>query len=106
FDFGSAMDELRRQAERRALGPTTRSIVEAAQAQGIPAERLDRSSLVRLGWGARQKLIRASVTAKTALIAVEAAQDKSLTKTLLDQAGLPTPGGQVVRSVEDALAAA
>ncbi|WP_395671761.1 cyanophycin synthetase [Phenylobacterium sp.] len=106
FDFTAAQSELARLAERRRLGPTTRSIVEAARRRGIPVERLDEHSLLRLGWGARQKLVRASITGATGHIAVETASDKALTKTLLLDAGLPAPRGEVVRSADDAVAAA
>jgi hypothetical protein len=36
-----------------------------ARRRGIPVQRLDEQSLVQLGWGARRKLIRASITGET-----------------------------------------
>lgn len=96
-----------RQALRRGgLGPTTASLVAAAKRRGIPVERMNGHSLVRLGWGSRQRRIRASVTDATGLIASESAGDKSEAKALLESVGLPVARGAVVRTVEEALIAA
>jgi len=51
------------------LGPSTRSIVEAATARGIPARRLNAGSLVRLGQGAKQRRIIAAETDQTGAVA-------------------------------------
>jgi cyanophycin synthetase len=106
FDLESALADLRRLVQARALGPTTRSLVLEARRRGIPALRLDENSLVQLGYGSRQRRIRASITGQTSHIAVETAGDKSLTKRLLLEAGLPAPKGVVVRTAEEAIEAA
>jgi cyanophycin synthetase len=106
FDFKVELEELIRLAERLALGPTTGSLVEEARKRGIPAIRLDDHSLVQLGYGKYQKRIRASVTSQTSNIAVETASDKALTSRLLDDVGLPVPRNMLVRSADDAVAAA
>ncbi|RIH77335.1 Cyanophycin synthetase [Calidithermus terrae] len=106
FDFQAELEALIRLAERLALGPTTRSLVEEAERRGIPAIRLDDESLVQFGYGKYQQRVRASVTSKTSQIAVEAAKDKSLTNRLLLTAGLPIPEGAVVSSAEEAVAEA
>jgi cyanophycin synthetase len=106
FDFKSELEELIRLAERLALGPTTGSLVEEARKRGIPAIRLDDHSLVQLGYGKYQKWIRASVSSETSHIAVETASDKALTSRLLDDVGLPVPRNVLVRSADDAVAAA
>ena len=103
FDFQAELDELRRLVRRYAFGPTTRSIVEEAERRGIPHLRLDDESLVQLGYGKYQRQIRASITSTTSYIATETASDKSLTKKLLDRAGLPVPRGEVVRSADEAV---
>ena len=84
------------------LGPSTRSIVEAARARGIPARRLNEGSLVRLGIGAKQRRILASETDQTGAVAESIAQDKELTRRLLAEAGVPVPEGRPVEDVEDA----
>lgn len=106
FDLGAALDTLGRLVRRTALGPTTASIVREAERRGIPAMRLEDSSLVQLGTGRHQKRIRASLTGGTSEIATEIAGDKDLTKALLRAAGLPVPKGELVRDAEDAVAAA
>ena len=99
-------DRFGRDAARHALGPSTASLVTAAEARGIPWKTLGAGSLVRLGNGARQRRIRATVTRNTSVIAAEIASNKSLTNRMLADAGLPVPEQHVVGSVEDALEAA
>ena len=99
-------DDFIRFAQRRALGPSTRSLVEAAAARGIPWLRLNRHSLVQFGHGTRQQRIQATITSETPHVAVEIAQDKDQTHRLLRDLGLPVPDQRVVRSAEEAVAAA
>jgi cyanophycin synthetase len=106
FDYQAELEELIRLAERLALGPTTQSLVDEARRRGIPAIRLDDHSLVQLGYGKYQQRIRASVTGRTSNIAVETASDKELTNRLLHDVGVPVPRNVLVRSAEDAVAAA
>ncbi|HYE48736.1 MAG TPA: cyanophycin synthetase [Azospirillaceae bacterium] len=106
FDAGVALEELRRLHAREGLGPTTLSLVREAERRGIPVMRLDAESLVQLGWGSRQQRIRASITGRTSHLAAEAASDKDLTKSLLEEAGVPVPRGEVVRGPEAAVRAA
>lgn len=89
--------------KRSAFGPSTASLVEAARRRGIPVERLNSQSLVQLGWGARQRRIRASVTDRTGLMAAESAGDKAEAKALLQAIGVPVARGVVVRTIEAAL---
>ncbi|WP_165187893.1 cyanophycin synthetase [Caulobacter soli] len=106
FDLRRTLEQLRAIGRRETLGPTTRSLVQEARRRGIPVQRLDDQSLVQLGWGARRKLLRASITGQTSHIAVVTAGDKALTKTLLAAAGVPVPRGGVVRTLTEALAQA
>ena len=84
------------------LGPSTRSIVEAAAARGIPARRLTEGSLVRLGQGAKQRRILASETDETRAVAETIAQDKDLTRSLLAEAGIPVPEGRPAGGLAEA----
>jgi cyanophycin synthetase len=106
FDLPIAIKALKDAAKAETLGPTTRSIVNEARRRGIPVQRLDEHSLVQLGWGARRKLIRASITGDTSHIAVETAGNKALTKSMLAAVGVPVPRGAVVRTTAEALAEA
>lgn len=97
------IEELARLAERVALGPSTRSIVEEAKKRGIPTLRLNNQSLVQLGWGVHQQRIQATVTSRTKHIAVDIAQDKSLTASLLERAGLPVPKHERADTADEAV---
>jgi cyanophycin synthetase len=103
FDLESRLAELRRLLRRNSYGPSTQSLVDEARRRGIPVMRLDEMSLIQFGHGKHQQRIRASITGRTPLIAAEIAGDKSLTKRLLDEAGVPVPRGVVVRDVDHAL---
>ncbi|MFP5504130.1 MAG: cyanophycin synthetase, partial [Candidatus Sericytochromatia bacterium] len=106
-DITKDMEDLKYWAERHALGPSTKAIVEAAERRGIPAFRItENASLFQLGWGKYQKRIQATMTSNTSHIAVNIASDKDLTKELLQEAGLAVPKGEIVRSADAAVAAA
>jgi cyanophycin synthetase len=106
FDLEAEMERLIRLAERLAFGPSTQALVDEAAARDIPVLRLDRFSLVQLGQGVHQQRIRATMTSRTAGIAVDIASDKSLTNQLLSAAGLPVPRAEVVEEEDEAVAAA
>lgn len=106
FDFHKEKDELTALAEKLALGPSTRSLVDEARKRGIPSLRLNDQSLVQFGYGKFQKRIQATVTSETRHIAVEIAQDKELTNRLLSDSGLPVPKSILVRDEEGAIEAA
>ncbi|MGB7195691.1 cyanophycin synthetase [Collimonas pratensis] len=106
FDLASALASLQELDEDIRLGPSTGSIVQAAVARGIPFRRLTGGSMVQFGWGSRQRRIQAAETNHTSAIAESIAQDKDLTKKLLNAAGVPVPMGRVVSSAEEAWAAA
>ncbi|CAP42199.1 cyanophycin synthetase [Bordetella petrii] len=93
FDLAGALARLRELDENLRLGPSTASIVNAALARNIPFRRLTQGSMVQFGWGSRQRRIQAAETDATSAIAESIAQDKDLTKMLLDAAGVPVPRG-------------
>ena len=105
FDLADALGRLRELNEDIGLGPSTRAIVEAAVARGIPFRRLTNGSLVQFGWGSRQCRIQAAETSLTSVIAESIAQDKELTRMLLRSAGIPVPFGRPVANIGDAWAA-
>src|SRR5574340_355297 len=105
FDLAGALARLRELDEDERLGPSTGAIVQAAHARGIPSRRLTSGSMVQFGWGSRQRRIQAAETDRTSAISESIAQDKELTKMLLDAAGVPVPQGRPVANVEDAWAA-
>ncbi|HEY2464910.1 MAG TPA: cyanophycin synthetase [Steroidobacteraceae bacterium] len=106
WDWQEARDEFIRFAQRRALGPSTSSLVRAAEHRGIPWLRLNDQSLVQLGHGKFQQRIQATVTSSTSHIAVELASDKEETNKILATLGLPVPKQELVQSEAQAIRAA
>jgi cyanophycin synthetase len=102
-DVEAAVARIAEARRRSAFGPSTASLVEAARRRRIPVERLNTMSLVQLGWGSRQRRLRASVTDRTGLMAAESAGDKAEAKALLQAVGVPVARGVVVRTVEAAI---
>lgn len=98
YDLANDIQQMRELREEVRLGPSTGSIVEEAAARGIPWIRLNKHSLCQLGYGANQKRIQATVTSETSNIGVEIACDKEDTKFLLEQAEIPVPKGEIIRS--------
>lgn len=98
YDLTADIQEMRELREAERLGPSTGSIIEEAESRGIPWIRLNKYSLCQLGYGANQKRIQATVTSQTSSIAVELACDKEDTKFLLEQAEIPIPKGQIVKT--------
>ncbi|MFL5516385.1 MAG: cyanophycin synthetase, partial [Gemmatimonadales bacterium] len=106
FDFAAERDEFIRFAQRRALGPSTMSLVRAAEERRIPWIRLNEQSLIQLGHGRYQQRVQATVTSCTPHIAVELASDKEETNRILANLGLPVPRQRLVQREDDAVAAA
>ena len=92
---------LRELADRTATGPSTAAIIAAARRRGIPVERLADLSLLRLGWGNRQRLAWAAMTDRTGGVGIDIAGDKQITRELLSAAGVPVvPGGAAATATE------
>ena len=91
FNYTDERDEFIVFAQRKELGPSTQSLVNAAEERGIPYLRLNKYSLVQFGHGAYQQRIQATITSKTGHIAVEISCDKEDTHNLLRDLGLPVP---------------
>ena len=93
YDLSKDIQELREIREDTRLGPSTGCIVDEATKRGIPYIRLNKQSLVQLGYGIHQKRIRATIASTTSNIAVDIAGDKEETKNLLGAAEIPVPRG-------------
>ncbi len=100
YNLEEDIQKLREIREDTRLGPSTGCIVDEAAKRGIPYIRLNKQSLVQLGYGVNQKRIRATIASTTGNIAVDIACDKEETKLLLEAAEIPVPRGTVVRSEE------
>lgn len=106
FDFKIERDRFIKAAQRRALGPSTSSLVKAARERDIPWLRLNEYSLIQLGHGRYQKRIQATITSETHYIAVELASDKEETNKILADLGLPVPKQYTVNDRTSAMRAA
>ncbi len=100
YDLQTDIQKLREIREDTRLGPSTGCIVDEAAKRGIPHLRLNKQSLVQLGYGVNQKRIRATIASTTSNIAVDIACNKEETKLLLDAAEIPVPKGVVIRTEE------
>lgn len=101
YDLEKDIQTLREIREDTRLGPSTGSIVEEAAKRNIPYIRLNKSSLVQLGYGIHQKRIRATITSNTSTIGVDIAGDKEETKDLLGAAEIPVPYGKIIRDEQE-----
>ncbi|HEY8559966.1 MAG TPA: cyanophycin synthetase [Pyrinomonadaceae bacterium] len=99
--FAGMIQRMREIREEVRFGPSTGSLVEEAESRGIPYIRLNERSLVQLGYGVHQKRIQATTTSKTNMISVDIAADKSATKKLLGEMGVPVPRGYRIRDIEE-----
>ncbi|MBL7682967.1 MAG: cyanophycin synthetase [Flavipsychrobacter sp.] len=105
YDLEKDIQDLREIREDERLGPSTGSIVDEAIKRKIPYIRLNRHSLVQLGYGKNQKRVQATVASTTSSIAVEIACDKEETKNLLEAAEIPVPRGRIIYDEVDLQAA-
>lgn len=106
FDFVDEMNGFVRMAQRKEFGPSTGSLVKAAEDRDIPWLRLNEYSLVQFGHGKYQQRIQATITSETKHIAVEISCDKEDTHNLLGDLGLPVPQQMMVYSERQAVRAA
>ncbi len=101
YDLENDIMQLREIREDTRLGPSTGCIVDEAAKRNIPFIRLNKHSLVQLGYGIHQKRIRATIASTTSNIAVDIACDKEETKNLLGAAEISVPKGVIIRNEED-----
>jgi cyanophycin synthetase len=102
FDFATERDWFIRYAQKRELGPSTGSLVKAAEERDIPWLRLNAQSLVQLGYGKYQRRIQATITSETRHIAVELSCDKEMAHRIFEDLGLPVPKQRTASSEREA----
>lgn len=105
YNLGEDIQTLREIREDERLGPSTGSIVDEAVRRKIPWIRLNRHSLVQLGYGVNQQRIQATIAGTTSSIAVELACNKEETKNLLEASEIPVPRGRIIYDEDDLKAA-
>jgi cyanophycin synthetase len=100
-ELAKDLADLRDRQAAAALGPSTEAIVKEAEQRGIPWLALPTRGLLQLGYGKFQQRVQASLTSQTNILAVELACDKSSTKRVLADAGVPVPLGTVIYQVNE-----
>ncbi|MDP5041565.1 MAG: acetate--CoA ligase family protein, partial [Paraglaciecola sp.] len=106
FNFSEELHDFVRMAQRKEFGPSTASLVKAAEERDIPWLRLNNYSLVQFGHGKYQRRIQATITSETKHIAVEISCDKEDTHNLLNDLGLPVPQQIMIYGEQQAIRAA
>jgi cyanophycin synthetase len=100
YDCQKDINELIAINRRYGLGPSTKAILKAARNRNIPFRRLDNDSLILLGYGKNQKMIRSTIASTTSALGVEFAHDKYETKRLLEKESIPVPHGVTFSQLE------
>ncbi len=106
YDLEAALDHLKDLTQDLCLGPSTASMVLAAEDREIPAVRLNNGNLIQFGYGNQQRRIWTAETDQTSAIAETISRDKDLTKSILESCGVPIPQGRAVDNAQDAWDAA
>jgi len=101
YDLEKDIQQMREIREATRLGPSTGSIVEEAIARDIPWIRLNKQSLVQLGYGKNQVRFRATMTERTSSIAVDIASNKEETKRMLQEQAIPVAKGTTISSTDE-----
>ncbi len=96
YDLETDIKTMRQMREKERFGPSTGSIVDEAVARDIPFIRLNKESLVQLGYGKNQVRFRATMTDRTSSIAVDLASNKDETKRMLQDAAIPVAKGMCI----------
>src|SRR5215831_2673269 len=98
YSTAEDIKELTRINRMEGLGPSTISIINEARKRNIPYKRLDNESLIMLGYGVHQKIIRATMACTTSSVGVEIASNKEETKRLLTNSFVPVPQGKLINT--------
>lgn len=90
-----------RKPANNGFNPYAQIIVDEALRRGIEVEPLDpRRGYFRLTLGGRSVVCRESLTDQTSAIALSRCDDKELTRSIMDSAGLKTPAQQIAGNPE------
>ena len=104
YDYATPFEQLVKQSESYRIDPLTAAVLQATRKRGIPATRItEHDALYQLGTGSRQRRYHPRLPNDTALMGPWIAQDRQLTRALLDEACVPIPPGGTVDNLDDAL---
>lgn len=103
FDLTKATLKIKNIVAETALGSTTKALLEAVKKRHIPYRLMGDGSLLQLGYGKKKRRLQTAVTDETNLISADIAQDKLLTKKILEENFIPVPQGGVVSEERELL---
>lgn len=104
FSLAPRLDELRGIVARHRVDADTAALLAAAHERGVPVQRISEDAdTYQLGWGVRQKRLRATVSDSTRFVAQKLAGNRELARALLAEAGVPVPDGAIAEGEEEAL---
>lgn len=103
FNVTEIIENLVTIREIKMLGYSTQTIVDEAEKRNIPWLRLDKYNLVQLGTGKYRKMIQATISGDTSLIAVELTDNKYKTNSILKEYGVPVPKRILATSADEAV---
>ncbi|XGC79984.1 cyanophycin synthetase [Bdellovibrio bacteriovorus] len=95
-DVGNSVAKIKAAIKRSELGPSAKSLYDAAKKRNIPVTRIGTESLLQLGYGKNSRRVQSAISDRTSLIAADLVQDKNLTKSVLKKAMIPVPHGVVI----------
>lgn len=103
IDFEGRIEEIKKILQKETIGPSTKSICDAAKSYGLPVMELGKSGIYQIGYGSKGRIIEATISNKTNCIGVDISCDKLLTKQMLDIQNIPVAAGKKVLNMIDLL---
>lgn len=76
-------------ARKSRPNPTVQAMIRLARDRGIPVRQLDDAGTLQLGYGARQRRIRGTITDRSPDLAANLARQESTLRLFLQTAGVP-----------------
>ncbi|HYE83215.1 MAG TPA: cyanophycin synthetase [Clostridia bacterium] len=102
-DVNRRLEVIKKVCVATDFGASTAVIAKEAREKDIPIIRIGDGSILQLGYGKYQKRIEATLTENASCVSVDIACNKELTKSILNEYGIPVPTGKVVKSEQEAL---
>ncbi|WP_294405449.1 cyanophycin synthetase [uncultured Clostridium sp.] len=99
IDFNERIDEIKVTLQKEIIGPSTKSICDAAKKYGLPVTELGKSGIYQIGYGSQGRIIEAALGSRTNCVGVDISCDKLLTKQLLDIQNIPVAEGRRVFNI-------
>jgi cyanophycin synthetase len=103
INFQGRMKILKEILCKESIGPSTKSIKDAAEKYGMPVFPIGDRGFYQIGYGKQGRIIEATIGNQTSCVAADIASDKELTKQLLINQNIPVPEGREVCNIIDLL---